>query len=163
MNLTSGCLFYISICIIVMFWSHVAAARTVYPKLFHMASIYSSFVTYIFPSFDLFGKLHLLVPKDTFGFLHAERFSTPAEDPLVLALGLSMRSHFQLLLGNLSMRALRRDCRNKMILKNTVNIQLWWWMNVEQPQRRCPLNGPDCIFGQCVCQLFCATYTSNDS
>ena len=41
MNLTSGFLFSFSVCVIILFWSEVVVKRDVFPKLFHVASIFT--------------------------------------------------------------------------------------------------------------------------
>ena len=49
MNMKSGFLFSISVCMFVHFWNHIVTKRA-FPVLFHMASMYSSVVSLVCPS-----------------------------------------------------------------------------------------------------------------
>ena len=73
---------------------------------------------------------------------------------------------FEVPFGDVSVRHRRRafeKLQNKKTLKScgAANIQIGWWMNVEQPQQRLPFNGGERTLAQNVSQPFCGTHTSS--
>ena len=93
MDLTSGFLFSISVCILVLFWNNVVSMRAISKAVPHCFD--SSFVTFVHPSFTFphttcQKKASGAAPfcsEERVGFVSAELSASPAEEQLVLGTG----------------------------------------------------------------------------
>ena len=154
MILTSG-LFSISVCI----------RRAVFFQSFiHMASIYSSLVTFVVPSFFPTNFLSKSV-----GFCAFQRLRThwvcPSGAIINSRCGPTLLFEMVTQAGSFPTPAEETSgffIQDPFAKSGSVlYIQFWWWMNAEQMHQRFQLICSERTFGQYVCQLFCGAHISH--